>query len=116
MPFYTWTELEEGFITPKYSSARGPNVRGEKIEVGHFSFPVGTEAKPHAHPNEQIVVVLKGKGKWRIGKEDKVLGPGDVALIPENVEHDLHVLEDLEVINCKNIVSGWSVYHAQWEK
>jgi quercetin dioxygenase-like cupin family protein len=116
MPFYKWTEMEEGFITPAYSSAKGPNIKGEKIEVGLFFFPVGTEAKPHSHPNEQIVVVLKGKGKWRVGKEEKVLGPGEVALIPKDVEHDLQVLENLEVINCKNIVSGWSVYHARWEK
>ena len=116
MPFYKWKEMEKGFITPDYSSAKGPNVRGEKIEVGLFFFPAGTEAKPHAHPNEQIVVVIKGKGKWRIGKEEKVLGPGEVALIPADVEHDLKVLENLEVINCKNIVSGWSVYHAKWEK
>ena len=116
MPFYKWTEMEKGFITPDYSSAKGPNIRGEKIEVGLFFFPAGTEAKPHAHPNEQIVVVMKGQGKWRIGKEEKVLGPGEVALIPADVEHDLKVLENLEVISCKNIVSGWSVYHARWEK
>lgn len=37
-------------------------------------------------------------------------------LIPANIEHALEILEDLEIINCKDIVPGWSVYHAKWEK
>lgn len=116
MPFFKWTEMEKKFITPDYSSARGPNIKGEKIEVGLFFYPGGTQAKPHAHPNEQIMVVLKGKAKLRIGTEEKVIGPGEAALMPPNIEHELQVLEDLELINCKSIVEGWSVYNAKWEK
>ncbi len=88
----------------------------KKIEMGLFSYPAGTHAKPHAHPNEQIMAILKGKGKWRIGKEEKVLGPGEAVLIPANVEHELEIVEDLELINCKDVVSGWSVKNARWEK
>lgn len=62
------------------------------------------------------MVVLKGKGKWRIGKEEKVLGPGEAVLIPANTEHEVEIYEDMEVINCKDVVPGWSVYHARWEK
>jgi quercetin dioxygenase-like cupin family protein len=116
MPFYRWNELEKDLITPEYSSARGPNIRGEKLEVGLFSYPAGTQAKPHAHPNEQIMVVLRGKGRWRVGKEKKVLGPGEAVLIPANIEHAVEILEDLEIINCKDIVRGWSVKNARWEK
>ncbi len=116
MPFFKWAEMQGGLITPQYSSARGPNIRGEKIEVGLFSFPAGTEAKPHAHPNEQIIVVMKGRGRWTIGEEEKVLGPGEAALIPADAEHSLQVLEDLQTINCKSVVPGWSVYNAKWEK
>jgi quercetin dioxygenase-like cupin family protein len=116
MPFYKWSEIEKDLITPEYSSAHGPNIRGEKIEVGLFFYPAGTEAKPHAHPNEQIMVVIRGKGKWRVGKEEKVLGPGEAVLIPANIEHELNIIEDLEIINCKDVVPGWSVKNARWEK
>jgi quercetin dioxygenase-like cupin family protein len=116
MPFYKWSDLQKDKITPEYSSAYGPNIRGEKIEMGLFSYPAGTQAKPHAHPNEQIMTILKGKGKWRIGKDEKVLGPGEAVLIPANVEHELEIFEDLELINCKDVVSGWSVKNARWEK
>jgi quercetin dioxygenase-like cupin family protein len=116
VPFFKWTEMQKGMITPEYSSANGPNIKGETMEIGLFSYPAGTQAKPHAHPNEQGMVVLKGKAKLRIGTEERVMGPGEAALMPPNVEHQLQVLEDLEIINCKSIVPGWSVYHARWEK
>ena len=79
------------------------------------SYPAGTEAKPHAHPNEQFQVVVKGKARYRVGEEEKVIGPGEVVLVPANTEHEVKILEDLEVINAKNVVPGWSVKHARWE-
>lgn len=116
MAFYKWEDLESELITPKYSTANGPTIHGEKVEIGRFSFPAGTEAKPHSHPNEQFLVVLKGRGKWTVGGEEKILGPGEVVYAPPNVEHGLQVLdEDLEVINIKTSVKGWSVKHAKWE-
>ncbi len=76
MPFYKLDEVEAGLITPEYSSARGPNVRGERIEVGRFFYPKGTEARTHAHPNEQIQVVLRGRARYHLGGEERELGPG----------------------------------------
>jgi quercetin dioxygenase-like cupin family protein len=116
MPFFKWSEMKADFITPSYSKAHGPAIKGEKIEVALIHYPAGTVAKPHTHPNEQVQVVTKGRAKYRIGKEEKVLGPGEAVLIPANTEHEVEILEDMEVINCKDAVAGWSVYHARWEK
>ena len=116
MPFYKWDEMEKDTITPAYSSAYGPTIRGKKIEMGIFSYPAGTEGKPHAHPNEQIQMVVKGKARYTVAGEEKTIGPGEAVLIPANTEHSMKVLEDLEVINCKDAVPGWSVKHAKWEK
>ncbi len=115
MPFYKWDELEGDLITPSYSSGKGPTIQGETIEVTFMTYPAGTEAKPHTHPNEQFQIITKGKGRYRIGDEEKVIGPGEVALMPANTEHEIEILEDLELINVKNIVPGWSVKHARWE-
>jgi quercetin dioxygenase-like cupin family protein len=116
MPFYKWSELESDFITPSYSQGKGPAVKGAKIEVALMHYPGGTIAKPHAHPNEQVQAILKGRARYRVAGEEKVLGPGEAVLIPANTEHAVEILEDLEVINCKDVVPGWSVYHARWEK
>lgn len=117
MAFYKWSDMEGDLITPKYSTAFGPSIRGEEMEVGLLTYPPNTEAKMHAHPNEQFMVVLKGRGKWTVGDEVKVLGPGEVVYNPANVPHGIEVLdEELQVINVKSVVSGWSVKEAKWEK
>ena len=117
MAYYKWEDLKTELITPKYSTASGATIQGEKIEVGLLSYPPQTEAKPHSHPNEQFMIVLKGRGKWNVGGEEKILGPGEVVYNPPNVEHSIEVLdEELQVINIKDIVPDWSVKHAKWEK
>ena len=113
--FFKWAEMNSDFITPKYSSGTGPTVSGERIEVAWMNYPAGTEAKPHSHPNEQIQVPLKGK-ILGLGGPDVVSGPNEVILIPINTLHGVRILEDYETVNCKNIVPGFSVYHARWEK
>jgi quercetin dioxygenase-like cupin family protein len=114
--FFKWAEMKSDFITPVYSTGRGPVVSGERIEVAYMFYPAGGGGKPHSHPNEQIQVTLKGKSRSTIGGDPRVRGPGDVVLMPPNVEHSGQTLEDMTVVNCKNIVPGWSVYHARWEK
>jgi quercetin dioxygenase-like cupin family protein len=114
--FFKWAEMKSDFITPSYSTGRGPVVSGERIEVAYMFYPAGGGGKPHSHPNEQIQVTLKGKSRSTIGGEPRVRGPGDVVLMPPNVEHSGQTLEDMTVVNCKNIVPGWSVFHARWEK
>jgi len=116
VPFYNWSEMKSDFITPSYSQGKGPAIKGETIEVAFMNYPAGTSAKPHAHPNEQVQAILKGKARYTVGGEEKTIGPGEAVHIPANTEHSVEILEDLEVINCKNVVPGWSVYHARWEK
>ncbi len=115
--FFKWTDLEADLITPKYSTAFGPNLKVETMEVGLFTYPANTQAKEHAHPNEQVMVVLKGRGKWKIGDEEKILGPGELVYMKPGVPHSLQALdEELQIINCKSVVPGWSVKFACWEK
>jgi len=115
-PFFKWDEMERDLITPKYSPAEGPTIKGERIEVGRFFYPAGGEGKLHSHPNEQIQVPLKGRSEGFIGGEKFSVGPGEVVLIPANTEHTGKSLEDYTTINCKNAVPGWSVHDAKWEK
>lgn len=114
--FFKWDDMQSDFITPRYSSARGPTLTGARIEVSLMLLPTGTEGKPHSHPNEQIQVVVRGKARAVIGGEEHIVGPGGGVLFPANVEHGARIIEDYLVINCKDIVPGFSVYHARWEK
>ena len=107
MPFYNWSAMERSVISPHYSTAEGPTIKGGKIEVGRYRYAAGTGAKPHKHPEEQVVNVLSGKFRFRVGGEERILGPGDAALIPPNTEHEASAVDsEVEIISCKNIVAG----------
>ncbi len=105
MTFYTLKDLGRSVISPQYSTAEGPTIKGQRIEVGYYRYPAGTGAKPHAHPEEQIITVLKGRIRSRVGGEEKVLGPGEAVHIPAGVEHENWAIEgEAEFISCKDVV------------
>lgn len=47
----------------------------------------------HAHPHEQVGMVLEGRAVFRIGGEEKTLGPGDLYRIPGEVRHRVVALD-----------------------
>lgn len=106
MPFIYYDEIEKEFVTPKHSTAYGALATGEFIEVGYLSFKKGEGANPHQHPHEQIVVVLQGRIRARLGDEEQELGPGSGFHVPPNLPHGVTALEDSEVLSCKNLVDG----------
>jgi quercetin dioxygenase-like cupin family protein len=96
--------MERSVISPRYSSAEGPTIKGGKIEVGRYRFTAGTGSKPHQHPEEQVINVLSGRFRVRIGSEERILGPGEAALVPPNTEHEASTVDgDVEIISCKNV-------------
>jgi quercetin dioxygenase-like cupin family protein len=48
----------------------------------------------HAHPHEQVGMVISGRAVFVIGGEEKTLGPGDMYRIPGDVRHKVRALEE----------------------
>jgi quercetin dioxygenase-like cupin family protein len=59
-----------------------------------WEMKAGAHAAAHSHPHEQLVWIVRGKMDFRIGDERRVMGPGDVAVIPGGVEHEGWFPED----------------------
>ena len=94
MPFYKLAELPSTLVAPGHSTAEGQTVTGKELEIGIYSEPKGTGAKPHRHASEQMMMVLSGRMRIRIGDEVREVGPGEVALVLGNQEHEQIALED----------------------
>jgi quercetin dioxygenase-like cupin family protein len=94
MPFFKLTDMPGAVVAPGHSTAHGPTITGKELEIGYYTEPRGTGAKPHHHKSEQIMLVLSGRLKVRIGTEVREIGPGEAALIPGDVEHEQTALED----------------------
>ena len=106
MPVCKFDSLKKEYVTPKHSTAFGSLVTGEQIELGLLRFKAGEGAEEHAHPHEQVLLVLSGKVRMKIAGEVYELGPREVAHMPPDVPHSLEALEDTEVVSAKGIVGG----------
>lgn len=52
--------------------------------------PPGTATTPHYHPRtEEIYYILDGRGRMRIEREEREVGPGDAIAIPPGLEHQI---------------------------
>lgn len=83
------TYFQSSQITPR-DIAPGIQIRpmwGERIMVSIIDVAPGSEVPPHTHPHEQMGLVLEGGVTMVIGGDLRVLNPGDVYLVPPDVEH-----------------------------
>ena len=55
-------------------------------------------ATPHAHPHEQISVVLQGEIEFTIGEEQKTLKAGDAVVIPSDALHSVKAFVRSELL------------------
>jgi quercetin dioxygenase-like cupin family protein len=94
VPFYKLSEMQGAVISPGHSTAHGPTITGKELEIGCYDEPKGTGAKPHRHRSEQMIMVLSGRLRMRIDDDTREIGPGEVALILSNQEHEQQALEE----------------------
>ena len=96
MPFFAWREVARD-LEPNPSLPAGmsrQSIVGERAMLClHEAFP-NLACAPHQHEAEQFSLVLKGRMRFVIGGEARVLGPGEVAYIPSQVPHSIESLEE----------------------
>ncbi|MGH8697710.1 MAG: cupin domain-containing protein [Burkholderiales bacterium] len=94
---------------PGYSTAEGPVVEGDRIQVALVTMRRGTGARAHSHPNEQWMYVLQGRGRaWVEGSDEQPIGPGSLVFFPANAVHRAVASadEDLVFFTCKDLSHG----------
>ena len=70
--------------------APGVNTRtfwGDNMLLSIVEFDANSEVPNHTHPHEQAGMVLEGELELDIEGETRLLKPGDVYIIPGDVEH-----------------------------
>jgi len=92
-----------------YSSANGPVVEGERIQVGLITLKRGTGARPHSHPNEQWIYLLKGKARSMVANQpETIVSGGTLIYLPADTIHSMVALPEEDVIffTCKDMSHG----------
>ena len=75
-----------------------PLVFEEKTLMCEFQLQKGHILPSHHHLYEQFGYLVSGKLRFRIGETWHDTEPGDSWCIPENVKHEVKILEDSMVI------------------
>jgi quercetin dioxygenase-like cupin family protein len=64
-------------------------VDGQQCSFGVVELDPNTVVPEHQHPNEQLGIVVSGSVLFRVGDEERELGPGGTWRIPPNVPHEV---------------------------
>ena len=67
--------------------ARARTFWGEQMLLSLVEIDANAEVPRHIHPHEQGGILIEGEMEMGIGDEVKLLRPGDMYIIPGNVEH-----------------------------
>ena len=69
---------------------------GRAMMLSMVTFEPAAVVPDHAHPHEQMGVLLTGRVEFTVGGLTRVLGPGDMWRIPGGVTHRVHALDRVE--------------------
>jgi len=72
-------------------------VVGQNVMMCRFRFAPFVVTAEHTHPHEQMTLVVKGKVKFFISGEERIVSAGDILHFPPNNRHGATMLDE-EVI------------------
>lgn len=96
MPVLSFDDLDRSEKMPGYL---GAFVHGENMTVTNWSVEAGASFPEHAHPHEQISLVVEGEFELTIDGTTETLTPGRVAVIPPDTLHSGQAVTACEIID-----------------
>lgn len=74
-------------------------LRAPSLSLGLYSLPAGGLDPQQPHTEDEVYLVVNGRGQIRVGAEDRALEPGAVIFVPAQVEHRFHsITQDLDLL------------------
>jgi mannose-6-phosphate isomerase-like protein (cupin superfamily) len=69
-------------------------LRTRQLSCGLYRLRRGTEDQQRPHHEEEVYLVMEGRGRFRMGDQDYVAEPGSLLTVPARVEHSFHSITD----------------------
>ncbi|HEV2108804.1 MAG TPA: cupin domain-containing protein [Thermomicrobiales bacterium] len=99
-----WAAIPEEEVLPGITRQV---YHGQEQTVVRYVYNTGSVFPMHAHPQEQMTAVLRGRMTFTVddprgGPPRQIeLGPGEIAMLPANLPHGAEVVgpEDVETLN-----------------
>ena len=93
---HRWSDIPGETITPFIERRY---ITGDGVTVARFELKQKGIVPRHSHEQEQVSCVLSGRLRFVMDGQELIVGAGEVIQIPSRVEHEVHVLEDTQVID-----------------
>lgn len=68
-------------------------VREESMSVGLYVLPEGGTDGQSPHAEDEVYIVLAGRGRFSAGEDTRHVGPGDTLFVPAGEPHRFHDIE-----------------------
>ena len=69
-------------------------LRVPTLSVGLYMLPAGATDPQQPHTEDEVYHVVSGKGRIRVGAEDRAVGAGTVVFVGAGVDHRFYDIED----------------------
>jgi quercetin dioxygenase-like cupin family protein len=90
MAIFHRTEEREFFLEGNHMAGLAtPTRNAEHVEVWRARMDAGSATPPHQHDYEEVVVVLSGRGRARVGDDEVAFTAGDTLILPAGKIHQI---------------------------
>ena len=89
--YYNWGEIPEEQMNPSISRQV---IHGENVTVARIRLQKGAIVPLHQHVSEQISMLERGRARFVICGEERIVQAGETVTIPPNAPHLVEALED----------------------
>ncbi len=93
-----FAELDAMGLIDIWDGVLARTVDGENCSFGVVELAPDSVVPEHRHPNEQLGIVVSGSVRFRVGDEERELGPGGTWRIPPDVPHEVATGPDGAVV------------------
>ncbi len=91
-----WTSIEKETMRPGIARQV---VHTDRMTVARIYLDRGAVVPEHAHENEQMTLLERGRLKFTIGGVTEIVAAGQTMQIPPNAEHTVEALEDSQALD-----------------
>jgi quercetin dioxygenase-like cupin family protein len=93
-----------------WDGIRARRVEGDQVTLAIVELDPNATVPEHTHPSEQNGMVIRGEMRFRVGEEERVLGPGGTWLILGGVPHTATAGPDGAVV-----IDTFSPIRSDWD-
>ena len=69
-------------------------LRVASLSAGLYVLEAGATDTQQPHREDEVYIVMSGRGRLKMGEDDVAVAPGSVAFVAAHVEHRFHDIEE----------------------